>query len=105
MRPGEALARAVCRVDVLRPPGCSRHRTQGYTPRRAAPHPACPAPAPPLAPARQPRPPLVPHDAAGVVPEAGARPALAADGRPVPHPRVGGDASADAGGPRTAEVP
>ena len=47
---------------------------------------------------------MVSHSPAGLVPAAWAVAALADDGRPVPHPGVGGDAAADPGRSGAAEV-
>ena len=46
----------------------------------------------------------VPAPAARLVPPQRARPAVAEHARPVPYPRLRGDAAADAGRPRAAEV-
>src|SRR6185295_17171419 len=72
-----------------------------------AERPACvlssSSPGPP--PAGSPRARLVPPHAAALVPRTWTIPAVARDERPVPHPGVRGDAAADAGGSRAAEVP
>ena len=69
--------------------------------------------APETPPSRQPpariacrrrRPPALPAAAAHLVPAPRPRPAVAEDRRPVPHPRLGDHAAADAGRSRAAEV-
>ena len=56
-------------------------------------------------PSAAPRSPAFPPPPARLVPAARPRPALAPDARPVSHPRLRGDAAADAGRSRAAEVP
>src|SRR4051812_39749453 len=56
-------------------------------------------------PATSRRPPAVSTPTARLVSRTRARPAVAEDGRSVPHPGVRGDAAADASRSRAAEVP
>ena len=57
-----------------------------------------------VAAAGPPGPPVVPAPAARLVPQARARPAVAGNARPVPHPRLRNHAAADAGRSRPAEI-
>ena len=72
-------------------------------PAKRKPTAAAPRSTPPPR-ARRRRSPAVPPAAAHVVPAPRPRPAVAQDRRPVPHPRLGDHAAADAGRSRAAEV-
>ena len=82
---GFARSVTACHHDRCRHPGAPQDADRSHCPTRS--------------------PAVVPPPPARLVSPQRPRPAVAADQRPVPHPRLRGDAAADAGRSRAAEVP